>query len=277
MIPRVYGSPEGRPLFYFHGVPGAAVEAAMLHQAALAQGIKLLVVARHLPQELYSEDYLQQLAQQVTQHAVGQPIHLLGFSIGACLALRVAARLGEQVAAVHLLSAAAPWEVTSNRVGMGAGRYTFAWAQHSPKLFRAFAGYQALLAKVSPRLLLNLLFAGAGGNDRELLHQSGTLDWLKAIQRDCFQHGIDNYARDIRLYVEPWAAELRDVTAAVNLWHGEADNWAPIAMSAYLQQQLPVVTAFTRCAGQAHYTCLLENAAAAMACVPGRPDSNPPR
>ncbi|PTS81965.1 hypothetical protein DBR00_17720 [Pseudomonas sp. HMWF032] len=277
MIPRVYGSPHGRPLFYFHGVPGAAVEAAMLHQAALTQGIKLLVVARNLPGELDREDYLQQLAQQVMQHAAGQPIHLLGFSIGACLALRVAARLGEQVAAVHLLSAAAPWEVASNRVGMGAGRYTFGWAQHSPRLFRAFASYQALLANVSPRLLLNLLFAGAGGKDRELLRQSATVDWLKTIQRDCFRHGIHSYARDIHLYVEPWAAELRNVTAAVNLWHGEADNWAPIAMSIYLQQQLPVVTAFTRCDGQAHYTCLLENAAAAMACVQGRADQPLPR
>ena len=133
-----------------------------------------------------------------------------------------------------------------------------------------------MLAKVSPRLLLNLLFAGAGGNDRELLRQSATFGWLEAIQRDCFQHGINNYARDIRLYVEPWAAELRDVTAAVNLWHGEADNWAPIAMSAYLEQQLPVVTAFTRCADQAHYTCLLENAAAAMACVSASAQNNLP-
>lgn len=239
----------------------------MLHQAALAHGIKLLVVERNLPGELGSAAYLQQLAQQISDRAAGQPIRLLGFSIGACLALRVAALLGEQVAEVYLLSAAAPLEIPSNSVGMGAGRYTFLWAQHYPRLFRAFAGYQALLAKVSPHLLLKLLFNGAGGKDPELLHQADTQAWLTDIQRACFKHGTSSYVRDVNLYVEPWAAELDNVTAAVNLWHGDADNWAPIAMSIYLQEHLRNANAVIRCTEQAHYGCLLENAQAVMATV----------
>jgi pimeloyl-ACP methyl ester carboxylesterase len=262
-----YGCPDGQPLFYFHGVPGAAVEAAMLHQAALAHGIKLLVVERNLTGELGSAAYLQQLAQQISDRAAGQPIHLLGFSIGACLALRVAALLGERVAEIYLLSAAAPLEIPGNSVGMGAGRYTFLWAQHYPRLFRAFAWYQALLAKVSPRLLLKLLFAGAGGKDSELLSQPDTQAWLADIQRACFKHGTSGYMRDVKLYVEPWATELDKVTAAVSLWHGEADNWAPIAMSTYLQEHLRKANAVTRCAEQAHYSCLLENAETLMATV----------
>ncbi|MFI8384555.1 alpha/beta fold hydrolase [Pseudomonas sp. NPDC079086] len=262
-----YGCPDGQPLFYFHGVPGAAVEAAMLHQAALAHGIKLLVVERNLTGELGSAAYLQQLAQQISDRAAGQPIHLLGFSIGACLALRVAALLGERVAEIYLLSAAAPLEIPSNTVGMGAGRYTFLWAQHYPRLFRAFAWYQALLAKVSPRLLLKLLFAGAGGKDSELLSQPDTQAWLADIQRACFRHGVSRYVRDVKFYVEPWATELDKVTATVSLWHGEADNWAPMAMSTYLQEHLRMANAVTRCAEQAHYSCLLENAETLMATV----------
>lgn len=239
----------------------------MLHQAALAHGIKLLVVERNLPGELSSAAYLQQLAQQISDNAAGQPIRLLGFSIGACLALRVAALLSERVAEVYLLSAAAPLEIPSNSVGMGAGRYTFLWAQHYPRLFRAFAWYQALLVKIGPRLLLNLLFAGASGKDPELLRQADTQAWLADIQRACFKHGTRSYVRDVKLYVEPWAAELDNVTAAVSLWHGAADNWAPIAMSIYLQEHLRNANAVTRGAEQAHYSCLLENAEAVMAAV----------
>ena len=110
----------------------------MLHQAALAHGIKLLVVERNLPGELGSAAYLQQLAQQISDRAAGQPIRLLGFSIGACLALRVAALLGEQVAEVYLLSAAAPLEIPSNSVGMGAGRYTFLLGAALPKAVPGF-------------------------------------------------------------------------------------------------------------------------------------------
>ncbi|MDF3195622.1 alpha/beta hydrolase [Pseudomonas sp. 1928-m] len=267
MNPTAYGCPDGQPLFYLHGVPGAAVEAAMLHQAALAHGIKLLVVERNLPGKLDSAAYLQQLAQQISDRAAGQPIRLLGFSIGACLALRVAALLGERVAEVYLLSAAAPLQIPSNSVGMGAGRYTFLWAQHYPRLFRAFAWYQALLAKVSPGLLLKLLFAGAGGKDPELLHHADTQAWLVDIQRACFKHGTRSYVRDVELYVETWATELDNVTAAVSLWHGEADNWAPIAMSIYLQEHLRHASAVSRGAEHAHYSCLLENAETVMATV----------
>ncbi|WP_339411824.1 alpha/beta hydrolase [Pseudomonas sp. EA_35y_Pfl2_R5] len=267
MNPTAYGCPDGQPLFYFHGVPGAAVEAAMLHQAALAHGIKLLVVERNLPGELSSATYLQQLAQQISDSAGGQPIRLLGFSIGACLALRVAALLGERVTEVYLVSAAAPLEIPSNSVGMGAGRYTFLWAQHYPRLFRAFAWYQALLAKFSPNLLLKLLFTGAGGKDPELLHHANTRKWLADIQRDCFKHGTSSYMRDVKLYVEPWAMQLDKVTAAVSLWHGDADNWSPIAMSSYLQEHLRNASAVSRSAEHAHYSCLLENAEAVMAAV----------
>lgn len=267
MSPTFYGCPEGQLAFYFHGVPGAPIEAQMLHQAALEHGIKLQVVERNLPGELSSEAYLNKLAQQISDGAAGQPIHLIGFSIGACLALRVAARLGDRVASVYLLSAAAPLEIPSNSVGMGAGRYTFLWAQRYPRLFLAFAWYQALLAKISPGLLLNLLFAGAGGKDPELLRQADTQAWLANIQRACFKHGTSSYVRDVKLYVEPWATELDNVTATVSLWHGEADNWAPISMSVYLQEHLRTASALTRDAEQAHYSCLLENAQAVMATV----------
>ena len=267
MNPAVYGCPEGQLAFYFHGVPGAPIEAQMLHQAALEHGIRLQVVERNLPSELSSEAYLNELAQQISAAAAGQPIRLIGFSIGACLALRVAARLGDRVTTVYLLSAAAPLQIPSNSVGMGAGRYTFLWAQRYPRLFLAFAWYQALLAKLSPSLLLNLLFAGAGGKDPELLRQADTRAWLANIQRACFKHGTTGYARDVKLYVEPWAAELAKVTAAVSLWHGEADNWAPLAMSVYLQRNLANASQLTRCTGQAHYGCLLENAHAVMASV----------
>ena len=124
-----------------------------------------------------------------------------------------------------------------------------------------------LLAKISPRLLLKLLFTGAGGKDPELLQQADTQVWLADIQRACFKHGTRSYVRDVNLYVEPWATELDSVTAAVRLWHGDADNWAPIAMSSYLQEHLRNAHAVIRCAEQAHYSCLLENAEAVMATV----------
>lgn len=114
---------------------------------------------------------------------------------------------------------------------------------------------------------LTLLFTGAGGKAPKLLPQADTQAWLVDIQRACFKHGTGSYVRDVKLYVAPWAAELDNVTAAVSLWHGDADNWAPIAMPIYLQEHLRKANAVTRGAEQAHYSCLLENAEAVMAAV----------
>lgn len=74
-------------------------------------------------------------------HQGGHPIRLIGFSIGASVALRIAALLGDKVEGIYLLSPAAPLEVKGNVDGMGAGRYTFFLAKRCPPLFSLFARY----------------------------------------------------------------------------------------------------------------------------------------
>ena len=212
-------------------------------------------------------DYLQELCRRVVNASGDCPIRLMGFSIGASIALRVAAILGSQVEAIYLLSPAAPLEIKGNACGMGVGRYTFLLAKRYPTLFSLFGWYQAFLSRFSPAILLRLLFSGARGKDAELLANPAIRVWLENVQKTCFRAGISVYDRDVKLYVEPWSEILSTISSRVSIWHGEADNWAPIAMSDYLDAHLGNVVLLKKCNELSHYSCLIENTYEVMSIV----------
>lgn len=263
-----YGDRDGVKVIYFFGIPGSPFEASIFHEPALKCGVNVIVIDRVVSDSnMSAEDYLQELCRRVVGASAGQPIRLMGFSIGASIALRVSAVLGDEVEAIHLLSPAAPLEIEGNADGMGAGRYTFLLAKRHPVLFSLFARYQALLSRVSPALLLKLLFSGASGRDNELMADPGIRAWLENIQKTCFRDGISVYDRDVKMYVQPWADVLSGVSSKVRIWHGESDNWAPIAMSDYLEAHLDNVVLLKKCTGLSHYSCLIDNASEVMSCI----------
>ncbi|MFZ3182749.1 MAG: alpha/beta hydrolase [Pseudomonas sp.] len=258
---QTYGDPDGRPVFYFHGIPGAPTEAAWLAAAAQGNGLRIVALERDsLAPHLQGEAYLAELAAAVVRLAGERPVHLLGFSIGASLALRVAARLPKPAAGIWLVSAAAPLEWPDSWQGMGAGRYTFALAQSYPWLFRLLSIYQGWLARHFAGLLLRSLFQGARGADAQLLAQVPLREQLMDVQRQCFAQGAGAYVRDVQCYVEPWAASLAQVRGAVQLWHGDQDNWAPVRMAQALLAQFGSQAQLHWLAGRSHYSCLLDAA-----------------
>lgn len=258
---QTYGDPNGRPVFYFHGTPGAATEAMWLAAAAQANGLRLLALERDsLDPSLHGEAYVAELTAAVLGLAGEQSVHLLGFSIGASLALRVAAQLPKPAAGIWLVSAAAPLEWPACWQGMGAGRFTFAMAQGYPRVFKLLSAYQGWLARHFTGLLLRSLFQGARGADAELLVQAPLREQLMSVQRECFAQGSEAYVRDVRCYVEPWAACLPTVRGSLQLWHGDQDNWAPVTMAHGLLGQFGAQAQVHWLAGRSHYSCLLDAA-----------------
>ncbi len=258
---QIYGTPEGRPVFYFHGTPGAPAEAAWLAEAAQANGLCILALERDsLDLRVQGEAYIAELAAAVLRVADGRPIHLLGFSIGASLALRVAAQLPTPAAGVWLVSAAAPLEWPASWQGMGAGRYTFAMAQRYPRLFALVGAYQGWLARRFTGVLLGTLFQGARGADAELLAQAPQREQLVRVQQQAFAQGAGAYLRDVRAYVQPWAACLPAMAAPLQLWHGDHDNWAPVTMVQGLLEQFGAQAQVHWLAGRSHYSCLIDAA-----------------
>jgi pimeloyl-ACP methyl ester carboxylesterase len=247
-------------LIYFHGAPGAPQEAALFDAAAKAHGLRVLAIDRFAaPLGLRGEAYFQCLAAQIQQATKDEKLVLVGFSIGAFVAMRTCRHLGSRVEKLHLIAAAAPLDGGDFLASM-AGQTVFRLARAAPRLFLLLSCWQGLLARLAPRALFKLLFTSAQGSDKLLARNAQFRAMLTPILRACFVGNLRGYVRDVGAYVQPWAWALAEIRVPVLLWHGAQDNWSPPAMASYLHSALPQCGSVQLMEGESHYGCLLKAA-----------------
>jgi pimeloyl-ACP methyl ester carboxylesterase len=249
--------PGVRHLVYFHGVPGAPGEAQLFRDALNGSGLILVCVDRFVVDDsLTGEAYYRAIASQVRARTQGQPFDLVGFSMGAFVALQTCRHLQGQVRHLHLVSAAAPLEAGNFLDGM-AGKVVFKLARSSPLLFRVLSLWQGVLARLLPRALFGMLFGSATAADLELAKDPAFQANIQTALRRSFGSGLAGYLRDVHAYVQPWASNLPRVDVPTTVWHGAKDNWSPVAMAHYLAQAIPGTQATNLLPGLSHYSCLL--------------------
>ncbi|MDH1728797.1 alpha/beta hydrolase [Pseudomonas chengduensis] len=251
-----YGNPAGRPVVYFHGVPGSPYESSVFDTPAREHGLRILCFDRFaIDHAITGADYFQLIAQAISETAQGARVDFIGFSLGTHAALEVSALLPGQVRSLHLVSAAAPLD-GGDFLDEMAGKAVFSLAKRSPGLFQWLVRWQAVLAKRAPQMLFRMLFASAQGQDRELVKSPEFRALICQVLQQCFAQGTTSYARDIQQYLQPWSASVFASEENVCLWHGTEDNWSPFAMSAYLAERLPGNAHVERMEGFSHYSCL---------------------
>ena len=254
----VCGHRGGCPVIYMHGVPGSSSEAAMIDAQARAAKVELLTIDRsRVVSGVTGEAYLTALADLIRDLGKSGKLPILGFSIGAALALRVAARLGSDAGPLFLISAAGPLDVSGAFADMGDGARVFRMAKARSLGFDLLVRCQSVLARNAPGALSRLLFAGAGGEEKAFAVEAR--QQLARVYTEAWSNAGLSYRRDIAAYVENWSLELGRVQAPVRLWHGTADTWAPISMAHMIVSRLPLQSQLsTGTAG--HYTTLLSAA-----------------
>jgi len=257
-----YGSKDGQLVVYFHGVPGAIEECTAFEAYAKQYNLHIICFDRFsIDSNTSREDYYQQLASEMKTQANGKKVAVIGFSIGAHVALEVCARLDEQVRQLNLVSAAAPIGSGDFLAAM-AGGAVFKLAIHKPFLFYCLSYFQKLLALVAPTLLFNMLFASAAGKDKALSKQSEFKAYIIPLLKQSFTKGLHGYIRDIRSYTS-WQSKLSELNTKVCIWHGTQDNWSPFTMPMALNECLAGaegVEGVEAMEGLSHYSCLFEAA-----------------
>jgi pimeloyl-ACP methyl ester carboxylesterase len=253
---RWYGAESGRTVVYFHGAPGAAIECGRFHEAARANGVRLVGLERSSTDiRLAGEAYFERHAGEVAAIAGDGPFAAIGFSLGAFVALRTAPYLQDRLTRLDLVSAAAPLESGDFLKAM-AGRAVFDMARRSPKSLRRLARLEAWLALRAPSALFAMLFGNLKGADRALAADPTFRAEIEAVLRLALETGTASFTRDVVEYVRPWAERLAEVTVPTHIWHGAEDNRAPPAMAASLERLIPRAAGATMLAGLSHYSCL---------------------
>lgn len=247
---------SGQTVLYFHGLPGSAVELASFGAAIAANARHFHVVARG--DALAGGEpsgYFGRLAAQIERQWPDEPLRLVGFSLGAAAALRVAPRLGERVEQIDLVSPAGPLGLGDFLNGM-AGAPVFRAALAGRGAFALLTFVQAQAARLAPQKMAAGLMAKARGADRKLAADAAFIAALTASLRHSLLAERAAYRQEILLYVADWSAELARVTQPVTILQGSEDDWTPPAMAHALAAALPARPAVEIRPGLSHFSCL---------------------
>ena len=203
---------------YLHGLPGGAEELALA-------GVTMAVAPR--------PGGLEATAAQIRAMVPG-PLHLVGFSLGGAMALRLAPLLNP--ARIDLIASAAPLHLGDFLPRM-AGAPVFRAARH-PALLRALTAAQALGFRAVPGRALQMLFVGAAEGERVLLADPARRGLLLAGIRGSLGARRAAYLAEVTDYVRRWEVCVPQ-TVPLTIWQGAADTWVPPAMARALCHALP--------------------------------------
>lgn len=246
-----------RPVtLYFHGLPGSAAELAAFGAETAEKTRHFHVVARDdTLAEGPGETYFARLAAQVVAQFPDAPLHLVGFSLGAAAALRLAPLLGERVRQIDCVSPAAPLSL-GDFLGDMAGAPVFRAAGAGAMPFAVFTWLQAQAARLAAARMAAALMGSAQGADRELAQQPHFIAQLAASLRRSLLAQRAAYRQEIALYVADWSAELAEVRQPVTIWQGSEDDWTPPAMARALAEALPAPPEVRTLSGLSHFSTL---------------------
>ncbi len=228
-----------RQFVYLHGQPGGPDELSLFGPIRWPDDVDIIAPDRN----------------RVPVSLPDGPITLIGFSMGGKVALDWARALPERVAHVHLIAPAGPPD-SEGLLDQMAGGALFRMARDRPRLFAGVSRLQSLMARFAPSVMARMLLASAQGGDAELARDPMFRKGMAAMLKAGLGHSPQSYAAEISAYMQPWHDGLSGITTPVTLWHGEADNWAPIALSEALAAALSGPVTFNRLPGLSHYSTL---------------------
>lgn len=245
---------------YFHGQPGSPAELRLARPGGWERSPDLLVPDRAQDQpHLQASAYLDHLAASILDRFPLGPLRLVGFSLGAFVAIEVALRLiqmapGRELS-LDLVSPAAPLGC-GDFLGDMAGGGVFALARDRPVLFGLMTRIQGWLAAAAPAFLFSQIFRSSAGADAALAAEPEFRCVLKAMLAHALGGAALGYRRDVLAYVAQAPERLSALTAPVALWQGEADNWTPPDMTRALAKALSNVREVRTFPGLSHYSTL---------------------
>jgi pimeloyl-ACP methyl ester carboxylesterase len=242
-----YGSPHGRPVFWFHGTPGARRQIPdTARRAAAERGVRLIALERpgvgssspHLFDSVleWTTD-VEQCAEQlgIDRFAV------VGLSGGGPYALACAFRWPDRVASAGVLGGVAPTRgddaVAGGLVDLAARSAPLLVALYHPVGHALWATVRMIRPLASP--LFELYVAMSPQGDQQVFRSPGMKDMFID---DLLRGSRRRFAApvcDLVLFGRHWGFSLSDVKVPVHFWQGDADPIVPLHHGRHLAAIVP--------------------------------------
>ena len=237
-----YGTPEGKPVFYFHGAPSSRLEPLLIGDDVFSRlGLRVIAPDRpgmgrsdFQPHRTFS-DWPVDVITLADTLGIGK-FSVLGNSGGGVYAAACAARIPERLHGVAIVSGA--WRMDEPRTLAHLpvmNRLTWRLARHAPTLLRLLlksmiAGTFSDLSQLKTRI---------PAPDYDAFESHGRYETFGYTLRESLRQGTKGPAWDMRLYAHPLDVRLQDIRIPLHIFHGVKDANVPIALVRDMVTMLP--------------------------------------
>ncbi len=242
-----FGPPDGWPVLWFHGTPGARRQVPPPAQdAARDLGVRLIALERpgvgastpHLYRAVL--DWADDVREVIDRLGLGS-IGLVGLSGGGPYVLACAHRMPERVVAGSVLGGVAPTrgpDAAPGGVVALAARFAPLLNLTRGPMARGLWLAARAAAPVSGAVIGTYARLAPEG-DRRVLHDPAFaamfVDDLVRGSRRRFSAPVS----DLVLFTRPWGFSVRDVEVPIHFWYGATDNIVPPAHGEHLAELVP--------------------------------------
>ena len=233
----VFGTPDGSPVFYFHGFPGSRLDVHLFNGPSLAVNQNLRLIAVDRPGYGSSDpdpgrnlnDWPKDLV-ELADHLEIQSFSILGYSGGAPFALACAAEIPDRVREVVVVSGMGPVEAPESKKGK---------AMLIPKAPKLILNGMYKMVNEKPDKLESNMKKGFPEVDRVILDDSEVLVAMNKTISEGFRTGYSGGLDDATIYKTAWEFNLESIEIPVTIWHGNLDENVKIETAEYVIGQLP--------------------------------------
>jgi pimeloyl-ACP methyl ester carboxylesterase len=252
------GASEGKPVFYFHGLPGSRLDGVMLeHDDLVKAGIRLIAPDRpgmggsdfqpgrgfsHWPLDIVA------LADSLGLEKFG----VFGVSGGGGYVSACARLIPDRLSSAVIVSGAGRMDSPEARAGLPfMGWVMWALAGRSFRLARLFMELTKPRKLGDPAQIRQQMMQTMPPSESAFFEKPGRLEAFIASTLECMRPGVGGMAWELHLYARPWDFNLEDICfpptncvrrtncVRVRLLHGEADQNVPVAVARKVAASIP--------------------------------------
>jgi pimeloyl-ACP methyl ester carboxylesterase len=241
-----FGDAKGKPVFFFHGLPGSRLFRPPDNSIAASLGVRLITVDRpgfglsdfKPGRQLldWPEDVL-----ELADSLGFRRFAVAGVSAGGPSAAACAYKIPDRLTAAALISSAAPLQamgITRNmepamRLNFRAARYLPHWS------LLPMASLSAWMGRHHPEIVWQRTASGAPECDKIFLNQPEVKKIYLASIRETYRQGGRGPIAEAALVAGDWGFSLENIGTKTYVWHGTEDVYTPLDMGEHLAQAIP--------------------------------------
>jgi pimeloyl-ACP methyl ester carboxylesterase len=253
-----YGDPAGKPVFFFHGLPGSRLQrypddsiATELHARVITIDRPGLGLSDFQPGRKLL-DWPADVAQLADTLKIDK-FAAMGLSGGGPYLLACAYKLPERLTSAIVISGLAPLDRPGSTRGLNwPGRIAFGIARKAPSWLIQLA-FRPMAWKIqqSPARTSKILPISAPEADRAVFARPGVQAMDQEDLVEAYRNGVRPISWEVVVATRPWGFRLEDINTKIYLWQGEEDITVPLHMGKYMARTLPNCEA-KFCPGEGH-------------------------